>query len=206
MNVLFLPFFLAVTQPAAPTPSVAITSDLVCTVQHAIRWRTSAWQPWMCVRVSDAVNAAAVATGVRADTLLAIAINESDLRPGVEHWHRTLTFLPGGHYYENGVGPGVVGDLGLMGTRCKLGPDMLCSNGLLKGWKYPAAMQIEANILLGAKILATNGWRGYNAGKGYEDRVCAIRSALGGVRVKTSASRIRKLISQILEAVPQPRS
>jgi hypothetical protein len=206
VNVLFLPFFLAAVQPVASTPSVAITSDLVCTVQHAIRWRAVAWRPWMCVRVSDAVNAAAVATGVRADTLLAIAINESDLRPGAEHWHRTLAFLPGGRYYENGVGPGAVGDLGFMGTRCKLGPDMLCSNGLLKGWKYPAAMQIEANVLLGAKILATSGWRGYNAGEGYEDRVCAIRSALGGVKVKTSVSRIRKLISQILEVVPQPRS
>jgi hypothetical protein len=207
MNMLFLPFLLTTAgQSTIPTPSIVITSELVCTVQHAIRWRAAAWQPWMCVRVSDAVNAAAKATDLRSDTLLAIAINESDLRPWAAHWHRAWTFLPGDQYYANAVGPGAVGDLGLMGTRCKLGPDMLCSNGLLKGWKYPAAMQIENNIMLGARILASAGKRGYNAGVGYWDRIDVIRAALGGEVRKTKSVRVRELIRQITEALRAERT
>ena len=166
-----------------------VTPSLVCSVQHAIRWRQPAWPDWMCLRVSDAVNNAAKKTGQRPRTILAIAINESDLRPGAEHWYGQ-------------VKPGSSGDLGLMGIRCILGRDMLCSNGALRGWKYPAAMALENNVLLGARILANKRTlNDYNGGEGYADRIRAISAALVGVRVQASSKRVRKLIEQILVAI-----
>jgi hypothetical protein len=184
---------LAVPANTAPS-SVAITSELVCEVQHAIRYRQVPWAPWECLRVADAVNAAAKVTGQRTDTLLAIAINESDLRPHVAVWHD----LRGGHRAE----PGASGDLGLMGTRCKLGPDMHCSNGKLRGMKYPQAMVIETNIMLGARILAAKPTlHDYNGSEEYAPRIRAIRSALAGIEVDSPSRRVRKLISQITSAV-----
>jgi hypothetical protein len=203
MSVLFLPLLLLAAPANTAPSSVAITSELVCEVQHAIRYRQAPWAPWECLRIADAVNAAARATKQRADTLLAIAINESDLRPGAQHWTDTRwRFLPGGKYVYEGIGPGSIGDLGLMGTRCKLGPDMHCSNGKLRGMKYPQAMVIETNIMLGARILAAKPTlHDYNGSEEYAPRIRAIRSALAGIEVDSPSPRVRKLISQIVSAV-----
>ena len=207
-----LPPFGPARAAETPPPSVSaisgslltlapVTPKLVCSAQHAIRWQTSAWRPAMCLRVANAVNAAAKATGTHADELLAIAINESDLRSGAQHWHHTLTLLPGGKYRVTAIEPGAVGDLGLMGTRCVLDKRMRCGNGLLRGWKYPAAMQIENNVMLGARILASAGRRGYNAGAEYWPHIEAIRAALRGEIRKTTDPRVRKLILQIATAI-----
>ena len=167
---------------------VSVTEELVCRVQHAIRWREAAWDRWQCVRISDAVNAAAAESGQRDDLLLAIAINESDLRPYVERWYGFLR-----------AEPGAVGDFGLMGVRCRLGPDMLCSEGLARGMKYPQLLRPEVNLRVAAKILARKPkLNDYNGGDGYASRVRAIAAALAGVEVKVKSKRVRKLVRQIL--------
>jgi hypothetical protein len=173
---------------AVPAHADPITPDLVCKVKEAIRFRSPAWPHWYCLRVADAVDYAEKATGQRADVITGIMVAESDLRAGVAHW-----------YSSDGPAPGVCGDLGIMGVRCCLGPDMRCSNGLVKGWKYPAVMRLENNILLGAKILAAKPrLNDYNGGPGYSEKVYAIAGALSGIRVRSSVRRIRTLINQIL--------
>ena len=173
----------------ARADTAVVTPDRVCAIQHAIRWHHAEWPDWQCLRVSEAINAAAEKTGQRPVTLLAIAVTESDLRPNVEHWY-------------GDIAPGTSGDLGLMGVRCKLGPNMLCSNGVLRGWKYPAAMRIEANVMLAARILASKPTlNDYNGGKGYAERIRAIAAAIMGVRVPVASKRVRKLIGQIVGAI-----
>ena len=191
-------FLVPARADTSPTP---VTPELVCQVQHAIRWRAAAWPDWMCLRVSEAINAAAEKTDQRADLILAIAINESDMRPGVERWYGR------DESGRRSPVPMSFGDFGLMGIRCHLGADMICDNGFLRGWKYPAAMQIENNVLIGARILAAKPkLNDYNGGHGYAERIYAITAALGGVRVHVESKRVRKLIGQILAALSPPVS
>ena len=175
--------------PANAPPSV-VTPELICKVKNSIRYRTPAWPDWYCGRVSTALNTEATATGKDPVVLASIGVVESDFRPNAHHW------------YGSSPVPGACGDLGLMGVRCCLGPDMLCSNSLVKGWKYPAVLKLENNIMLGAKILAaTPTLNDYNGGKGYSEKVYAVAGAFVGIRTKSPVKRIRKLIHQILEGL-----
>jgi soluble lytic murein transglycosylase-like protein len=163
--------------------SVTVTGDTVCSVQHAIRWRQKALPLRTCARIARATNSAAQATGQRPDTLLAIQVVESDLRPGAEHWH------------------GRAGDLGLMGVHCKLGVAGRCTNNKVRGLRPAQIMRIENNIMLGARILTSKPTlNDYNGGEGYADRVLAVRDALNGVEAPSPHRRIRKLAAQILGA------
>jgi hypothetical protein len=189
-------FFVVPAHAKTSADTTNVTPEFVCRVKDAIRFRSPAWPDWYCLRVTHAVERAATTTGQRPDVLMSIAVVESDLRSGVEHWYSVDGFPR----------PGACGDLGIMGIRCCLDDDWLCGNGLVKGWKYPAVMRLENNIMLGAKILAAKPkLNDYNGGKGYAEKVYAVAGALAGVRVKIGpgkgAKRIRKLVDQILHAL-----
>jgi soluble lytic murein transglycosylase-like protein len=180
--MLSLALLLFAAQPLPDQTAVAVTGDLVCSVQHAIRWRQRALPLRTCARIARATNSAAQATGQRPDALLAIQVVESDLRPGAEHWH------------------GRAGDLGLMGVHCKLGVAGRCTNNLVRSLRPAQIMRIEDNIMLGARILASKPTlNDYNGGAGYAGRVLAVRDALNGVESTSTSRRIRKLTAQIIK-------
>ncbi len=150
----------------------AVTPALVCTVQHAIRWRDRAWSAARCEAVAAALNATASPV-----TTLAIAINESDLRPTAIAWH--------------GAG---VADVGLTGVRCILGERGRCTNGPARGMTVRQLMDPGANVRVGAAVLASKrNLEAYNgaARDGYAGRISAIRAALDGEVVPVKSRRVR---------------
>jgi hypothetical protein len=167
-----------------------VSADLVCRVQNAIRWRSPAWAPSECATVAEELNATP-----EPRTSLAVAINESDLRPrAVAH-----------------ARPGVY-DVGLMGVRCVIERGR-CSNGPARGLSIEQLKNPETNIRVAAQIMATKrahfggDWlRAYNGGTaehGYAGRIAALVAALGGVVVETKSARIRRLVERIVAAVGQ---
>jgi len=167
-------------------------SSLVCDIQRVIRFREAAWTQETCDRV-------AVALAETADPLLslAIAINESDLRPTVLANTRPNVF-----------------DVGLMGVRCVRGPGGRCTNGLVKGLSLAQLQDPEMNIFVANQILLEKRQshgpaflRGYNVGvangQGYAGKISALMSALAGTQIKVKGKRMRKLTAQIL-TVTQP--
>jgi hypothetical protein len=165
-----------------------VTAAKVCAVQGAIRWRVPAFTQATCERVAKSLNA------TRDPILtLAIAINESDLRP-----HIATQAAPG------------TWDVGLMGIRCHLEHGR-CQNAEVKWQTLDILMDPATNIEVGARILeskrASHGeafLRGYNGGtKGtaYADRIGAIVAALGGEAVRVKGKRMRELVRKIVGAI-----
>jgi hypothetical protein len=196
-----------------------VDGDQVCRVQHAVRWRNSAWPDAKCERIAAALNA------TRDPRLTeAVCVNESDFREDVVSLVR----------------PGVY-DAGLCGVRCVLYPGRgatargdgprsagrpaglpagRCSNGPARGYTLRQLLDGPTNILLADQILhGTHGGslRRYNGGTrehGYAGRVGAILAALGGVdafakrRHEASCrreTRAEKLTRQILEALAEEK-
>lgn len=157
-----------------------VTPALVCSVQSAIRHKSPAWPAEKCARVAAALN---VTSAPR--TILAIAINESDLRERATAWH----------------GETVV-DAGLVGLRCLLDHGR-CTNGVVKGYRVADLQSAETSIRLANVLLVSLGGdvQGWNrASKGYSARVRAIESALDGRRVSTKSRRVNDLVGKILAA------
>ena len=98
---------------------------------------------------------------------------------------------------------------GLIAIRCKLGTDGRCTNKPVRGMTPAQLMRPAINVDMGARILATlhhGSLAGYNGGPnarehGYPEKVAAIMAALGGVEVRVSGKRMRKLVRQIVAAV-----
>ena len=180
-----LAFLLTVTTPAIPTAQV--TPELVCAAQDAIRYRTPRWVPTTCQAVAGALNATAAPL-----LILAIIINESDLRPQVYAKHA-----------------GGIVDVGLMGIRCHLAGDK-CTNWPVTGRTLQNLFDPAVNIEAGSRVLrrkqqqaGKHFLRAYNGGSkdhGYADRIHAIVAALEGRVTESSSARIRKLILQLVEA------
>jgi len=163
----------------------AVTAELVCNVQDAIRWREPAWTSSRCDRIAAALNATPAPA-----VLLAVAINESDLRPRAIARH------------------GDRSDVGLLGIRCVHGKGHRCTNGPAAGLTIRSLMEPTTNIRVGAAVLASKAsvedWNG--AGRdGYATRIAAIVAALGGARVEVKNRRVRKLVEQIAAAVNNER-
>ncbi len=164
----------------------SISPALLCRVQSAIRHKSPAWPAEKCERVAAALN---VTTAPR--TLLAIAINESDLRERAIAWH----------------GPRVA-DIGLLGIRCLVGYDGRCTNGPARGYTVAELQSVEQNIAV-ANVLLTNlagdvqGWN--RRSRGYAKRIRALVAALDGRRVEVRSARTREQVRRIL-AVTQPRT
>jgi soluble lytic murein transglycosylase-like protein len=180
-------------QPAEP-----VTPSLVCTVQHAILWRDPAWTEQQCEARAREFTASGQRWGFAPAQLLAMSIVESDLRADALH--------------DNGNGDRPAVDVGLMAVRCLLSPDVShdkCRNRPVRGMSIPQLMRPAVNIDMGARILATlhhGSLAGYNGGPnakehGYPEKVGAIMAALGGLEVRVSGKRTRKLVRQIVAAV-----
>jgi hypothetical protein len=193
-------------EPVRAREALAVTAEMVCSVQHAIRWREAAWTPMMCAKVAGALNETPAPV-----KFLAMAVNESDLRERAINVSR----------------PGVY-DIGLMAVRCvTLGavaeetgsssanprstttttiPRDRCTNGAARGLYAHRLLEPMTNIRTAAAVLASHrgSLRRYNGGTrehGYGARIAAIMSALGGVEVRVKGARMRKLVKQIVDAV-----
>ena len=175
--------------PAGP----AVTAELLCSVQNSIRWREAAWTTVECqARARDFADAGR--RGFPPAQLLAIAINESDLRVKVVRPDRGAL------------------DLGLMAVRCRLGTDGRCTNKPVRGMMPAQVMRPATNIEKGAEILATlhgGNLASYNSGHPggarYPTKVAAIISALGGVEVRVCGVRFRMLVRKIVAAVQKEK-
>jgi hypothetical protein len=191
-----------------------VKPSLVCQVQHAIRWRDPAWTEQQCQARAREFMASGQRWGFAPVQLLAMAIDESDLRPEAMREDRGAL------------------DVGLMAVRCHLRrtiipmatsdgkqpndarnipkniPSPTCTNKPVRGLTPAQLMRPSVNIDMGARILATlhrGSLAGYNGGPnarehGYPEKVAAIMAALGGVEVRVSGKRMRKLVRQIVIA------
>ena len=185
--------FTASADAVAPT-GPDVTAGLICSAQHVVRWREAAWTATECqARARDFADAGQ-RWGFAPRLLLAMSINESDLRTKVARPDRGAL------------------DLGLMAVRCKLGSDGRCTNKPVKGMTPAQVMRPATNISKGAEILATlhgGNLASYNSGhKGdlrYPTKVSAILSALGGVEVRVRGVRLRTLVRRIVAAVQKER-
>ena len=161
----------------------AISSSLLCAVQSGIRFREPAWTPARCEAVAGALNKTAQPV-----TMLAVCIDESDLRPGVTSETK-----------------GNVVDVGLCGVRCVLGKHDRCTNGPARGLTVEQLKEPTRNIEVAARILANKpSLRAYNGGTrehGYAARISAIVAALGGIQVRVKSKRMTKLTADIVRAV-----
>jgi hypothetical protein len=168
-----------------------ISAGQLCEVQHALRWREPAWEPAQCVRVADAINRTPDPA-----QMLAVAIVESDLRERAQR----VTLLADGRLAR---------DLGLCGVRCVTNPEDKpserdrCTNGSARGLYARQLLDPATNIRTAAAVLASHGGslRGYSGSTrdhGYEARIAAIVAALGGIEVRVSGARMRKLVRQII--------
>ena len=169
----------------ADTP--AVTADLICSVKSAIKLkRQPAWTPALCEAVAAVLNATPDPR-----QMAAVCVNESDLN------ERAIVE----------VRPGVF-DVGLCGVRCVLGQDKRCTNGHARGYILAQLLDPVVNIRVSAAVLSSHGGslKRYNGGTrehGYESRIGAIMSALGGVEVRVKGHRMRELVRRIV-AVPPP--
>ena len=187
----------AALDSAQPAEPVAVTPALVCSVQHAIRWKDAAWTDQQCAARAREFTASGKRWGFKPAQLFAMAINESDLRTEARRIDR-----------------GAV-DVGLMAVRCHQAPapDYRCTNKPVRGLYVPQLMRPATNIDMGARILETlhhGSMAGYNGGPnarehGYPEKVAAIMAALGGVEMRVSGKRMRKLVRTISEAVLRKR-
>lgn len=188
--------------------AAAISTEVVCAVQHAVRWRDVAWTLRECARVAAALDATPTPR-----LLAAVVSNESD-------WRERAILR---------VRPGVY-DVGLAGVRCVLPgagaeadgaspasptttqtytPRGRCTNGPARGLTVRQLQDPVVNIRVASLVLAEkNGDLGsYNGAttrkrRGrYAGKVEALVSALGGVEVPVRGRRLRELVRKIAAAV-----
>jgi soluble lytic murein transglycosylase-like protein len=186
-------FLVCAVTPRCAHGEELVTPSLVCATQHAIRWRDAAWTERQCEARAREFVASGKRWSFEPAQLFAMAINESDLRTEAMSVDR-----------------GAV-DVGLMAVRCKRAPspDWRCTNKPVRGLYVAQLMRPAVNIDMGARILATlhhGSLASYNGGPnarehGYPEKVGAIMAALGGVEVRVSGKRMRKLVRQIVAAV-----
>lgn len=191
---------LAIVLLAAPLPSVkAVSGEMICRVQHAIRHRNLAWDAGMCAKVAAAMN-----NTFNPELIFAMAVNESDLREFVIRKARRGVY-----------------DAGLLAVRCQLSANR-CTNWPVRGLTLQELLDPEVNIRAAVTILERKQQhspryylRHYNGGTvehGYAERVHATCAAFHGRRVAlrlTNDDRVRRamnkrlgLIVEALESSP----
>ncbi len=131
-----------------------------------MRWRTPAWKPEFCRKIAHAVLESSQRHQIPPALILAIMINESDMnekafRPSVRD---------GTVYAKDG---------GLMGIRCIVNQQGLCSNGNVRGLAWKDVMDPVTNIELGTRELAR--WRD---GGGLTKVTTKLRNRDGSIRIK----------------------
>jgi hypothetical protein len=200
---------LAILLLASPSPSVkAVSGELVCRAQHAIRHRNPAWTADTCARVAEAVNAT-----FDPYLVLAVGVNESDLREFALRKARRGVY-----------------DTGLLGIRCRLAPGTdfstrafrarsvdnpplasRCMNWPVRGRRLEELLDPVVSIQAGEQLLKRKRqrdprhWlRHYNGGTvehGYAARVSATKAALHGRRRLVESATVNKRTWQIVKAV-----
>lgn len=212
---------LQASQPvAATTPprlaaggAATVSTEVVCAVQHAVRWRVPAWTPRECTRVAAALDASP-----NPRLLAAVCLNESDWRPKV------IAEVRAGVY-----------DVGLCGVRCVLpgagagesgsssaspattqthtprgwATSGVCTNGPARGLIVRHLQDPVVNVRVAAEVLGGKGgdlgsYNGATTRKKrvrYAGKVAALVSALGGVEVPVKDGRLRGLVRKIVAAV-----
>jgi hypothetical protein len=191
-----------------------VNSETVCRVQNAIRWRDAAWGEDMCRAVAGAANATK-------DPLqsFARAINESDLvRLAIR-----LTLRPDGAVAADVGFQGVRCVLKGADARAAwrsvsvLTHEQLqqhpplgrCTNGPVRGLTIRQLQDPGTNFakaeqvfeLHGRDLGAYNGAKDPERQRAYRERIAAIMAALGGVQVRVTGPRMRKLTGHIIQAL-----
>jgi hypothetical protein len=168
-----------------------VSPALVCTVHDAIR--TVPWSRDTCAEAADALNATTAPV-----TLLALAVLESDMRPGVT------------------AKRGRIVDVGLLGVACAVKGGR-CSGGQADGLTVEQLKDPRGNIAVGgeiwaAKVRTCKGnahacWRGLQSDGGKrKTEVAVIVAAFGGVMPKPGVGeRVRRLAEKIARAVNNER-
>lgn len=177
-------FVLATNPSGIVGADLPVSMELVCRVQRAIRWKAPPMPEETCLAIAEVCMQTPVPR-----LLFAMAINESDLRPRATA--RTST---------------VVSDRGLLGIRCVLNDDGVCSVGPARGYTPEQLLDPKINIRVGFDILRAKRFnlRAYNGGtveRGYRGRIEALMRALEGRIVETPSKRIRGLARQIVNVV-----
>lgn len=145
MSSLLIALVLAAAVPESVASAESVEDrcfiENLCSLKEAVRWKTPAWTEGMCKKVGRALIREAAENGIPRYLLLSVMINESDMNEKAAR----LTLK---------AGRLVAWDGGLMGVRCKVGPDgKSCTN--YKGrFKYRDLLKVETSIKLGAKKLA----------------------------------------------------
>lgn len=170
---------------------VAVTPELVATVQRAIKWRAPEWSRSRAASVAQALNETPDPA-----LMLAVAVLESDLRPRGLAWHDGRK----------------VADVGLMGVRCLLGTDGRCTNGPASGLTVAKLRDPVVNIRVAAAVLAAHrgDLRRYHGSSNpkdtYEARALALVAAFSGSVVKVTNARTRAHVRMIAAAVLRERN
>jgi len=180
----------------ARASEVRVTPELVCAVQDAIRWRDGQWSAERCARLSQAFAATP-----EPRVTLAVAVLESDLRPGAVAWSS-----------KN------VADVGLCAVRCVLDAAGICSNGPARGKTLTELQDPETNIRVAAMILKQKRHRfgrhrylaSYNGNpdgsNGYAENVKALVAAFAGAEVRVRSKRVRELARKIAASLRRERN
>lgn len=185
-----LALLLAVNPSDISGADLPVSADTVCRIEHAIRWKTPPMTDATCARIANALTATPTPR-----LLLAMFINESDLRPFV------IAYVSE-----------TVSDRGLGGVRCVVGEKGKCINGPAREYTPTQLLDPVINIAVSNEILVQKGYnlRSYNggikAGLGYRARIEAIVGAIDGVVVPSKLKRIRKLTSKIVAVLTLPLS
>ena len=122
-------------------PSEDCLANTICAIKDRVRWRTPAWKPQFCQKIAHNVLESAERYQIPPALILAVMINESDLK---ETTFRT-TVRNGALYAKDG---------GLMGIRCILDKQGRCNNGHVRGMAWKEVMDPSTNIELGTRELA----------------------------------------------------
>lgn len=170
-------------------PSAVVTGELVCQVKDALGSSRYGWSRGRCERVAAALREAADPV-----EMLAVCINESDLRARAVFWASPSK-----------------GDAGLCGVRCVLDDRGHCTNGLVRGMRLEELYDPALNVRVAAQILAAKGstsrYAGETVDRGYGRRVAVLVAALSGISASPRGRRMRDHVRRIVEAVTRvPRS
>ena len=213
MSTQILILFLINSSQIKPVTSIAteVSPNLVCEVQHAIRFQESEWSPELCQELATAYNKEGESQKIKGLPVIgfAISINESDLRAKVTSEPFKRIILTKKKKLPKEV---KVVDVGLMGVRCLKGEKGHCINDPVSGMTVSNLLNPIKNIEVGMKILKSKyemhgkDWlMKYNGGSteshGYAGKINAILFALNGIQLKVSGKRMKKLTGQIVEAV-----
>ena len=198
---------------AATSGAASVSPEVVCAVQHAVRWREPAWTPRECARVAAALDATPTPR-----LLAAVVSNESDwreeailkVRPGVYD-----VGLAGVRCVLPGAGAEATGASSASSTTTRIqsprgrATSGACTNGPARGLTIRQLQDPATNVRVAAEVLAEKGgdlgsYNGATTRKKrdrYASKIAALVSAFGGVEVPVRGRRLREMVRKVVAAV-----